>query len=91
MAMSQLCTIRLYSRVGQDVIISEPVPPNEIALERYGPLLILGRKHQAADLSLDAVECVFALALRMQHVAGPSFHEPATTQSNLGVLDGDCR
>ena len=59
----------LGGSLGQVVIVSEPVSPNEIAFERNRPLLILGGELQAADLRLDAVESVFALALRMQDVA----------------------
>ena len=73
------------------VIVSEPVSPNEIAFERNRPLLILGRELQAADLRLDAVESIFALALRMQDVADPSFHHPAAAEGNDGVVHGNCR
>src|ERR1700694_4214589 len=46
----------LMRLIGWTLIISEPIAPDEIAFERYRPLLILGGKHQAADLRLGAVE-----------------------------------
>ena len=58
--------------LGQLVIVAEPVAPNEIALERDGPLLVLSRELQAADLRLDPVQRLLALALRVQEVADPS-------------------
>ena len=89
MAMSQLCTIRLAESCGQVVVVAEPVASNEIAFKRNRPLLILRREHQAADLGLDTVQGLFALALRMQDVADPSCHLLAVAERNDAVLHGD--
>ena len=83
--------MRLAESVGQVVIVSEPVASDEIAFERNRPLLILGREHQAADLRLDTVQGVFALALRMQDVADPSCDHLAVAERDDAVLDGDRR
>jgi hypothetical protein len=55
--------------LGQLVVKTEPVPADEITLERDRPLLVLGRKHQATDLGLDPIEGGLAFPLRMQNLA----------------------
>src|SRR6478672_7493485 len=71
------------------IITSEPGRFDHVALGRRRVLLVLGGKDPAADLALQFVDCLGAVAFRLQQLPGRTVIDLSFTNLIVGRFDGD--
>ena len=77
---------KIGRRLRRRVIAFEPFPLDQVALDWQRALLVLGRKRQAPDVFLDALERLAGFALRMQQVAFFAAMQIMRTRSDADYL-----
>ena len=77
--------------LGCSIVTPEPGRLDHVAVGRCRVLLVLGGKDPAADLALQLVDCLGAVAVRLQQLPGRTVIDLVLADLIVGRFDGDRR